>query len=286
MKRKSMKIAVSTLGCPEWTLEQIIDQFPKLGIEGIDFRGTAEGLDITTFPAFTTDLQKTATRIKDAGLLVTGISTSIRLAAPEALEANLEEAKRTIPVAAALNAKKMRIFAAGPLWPDGSNREELASMARKTLDKIVALPNADEFNWLLETHDHWISPDHVKQIIGGAQGPVVGVLWDIAHTEIYTDVSVEDVCKAFDGSFNNLTIQNIHIRDTAVNDEGEKVYALPGQGIVRLFDALSLLVKQGYDGPITQEHEKRWNRDLADPEEVFPYFVQWAREVREKVRKS
>ena len=281
-----MKIAVSTLGCPEWTLEQVIERFPALGIEAIDFRGIAEGLDITTLPAFTNDLNKTAKRIKDAGLLVTGISTSICIANPAGLDDNIEEAKRTIPVAAALGATKLRFFGSGPVWKEESNREELASMARKTLDKIVALPDANKFSWLLETHDHWISPDIVKQLLQDAHGPVVGILWDINHTEMYSDASVEDVCKAFDGSFNNLVIQNTHIKDTVINDKGEKTYAFPGKGIVRLTDAITQLVKQGYDGPITQEHEKRWQKDLAAPEEAFPYFVNWAREVRAKVGKA
>ncbi len=38
-----------------------------------------------------------------------------------------------------------------------------------------------------------------------------------------------------------------------------------------------MLRKQGYDGWLIFEHEKRWHPELPEPDEIFPQFMDWIR---------
>ena len=38
-------------------------------------------------------------------------------------------------------------------------------------------------------------------------------------------------------------------------------------------DALALALRNGYDGWLTLEWEKRWHPDIEEPEVGFPHFV-------------
>ena len=96
-----MKISFTTLGCPGWDLDTICSQGHELGYDGVDFRGYLDTLDITSLPLFTTEAKSTRQQIEDAGLVVSGISSSITVCLPEKMEQNLEEARRTIAVAIA-----------------------------------------------------------------------------------------------------------------------------------------------------------------------------------------
>src|SRR4051794_17720683 len=110
-----MKLSAMTLGCPGWDLETVLTNVRKYGYDGVDFRGVGQDLDITKTPAFTTSLEATAKRIRDSGLEVSGISSSLAVCDRAKRDANIDEARRTIPVAIALGAKNVRVFGMGPL---------------------------------------------------------------------------------------------------------------------------------------------------------------------------
>ncbi len=52
-------------------------------------------------------------------------------------------------------------------------------------------------------------------------------------------------------------------------------YVTPGTGQLPLVEAIHLLKVNGYDGWIMFEHEKRWHKELAEPQDIFPKFVEW-----------
>ena len=78
-----MKISFTTLGCPDWDLDTICRRGREYGYEGVDFRGLQETMDITQLPAFTSGAAQTRRQLADAGMEVSGISSSIRVCVPE-----------------------------------------------------------------------------------------------------------------------------------------------------------------------------------------------------------
>src|SRR5689334_5419248 len=91
-----MKLAISTLACPEWSLRQVVDACAAHGIAGIDFRGLGPEVDATRSPAFTDNLDDTVALLRDHGLALPCFNTSVTLVAPgpERWQDMLDEAHR------------------------------------------------------------------------------------------------------------------------------------------------------------------------------------------------
>ena len=151
-----MKLSFTTLACPDWSVETIVSNAAAAGFDGVDFRGTNNGLDITTQDEFLSGISETRRLIEDHGLVTSGVSSSISLCDATRLDENIEEAKRTIDVALGLGATQVRVFGNGDQSVD---RKERLAVAKRCMDGIFALESAGQINWLLEMHDLWISTE-------------------------------------------------------------------------------------------------------------------------------
>lgn len=271
-----MKISFATLGCPAWDLDTICSRAVEYGYDGVDFRGYLDSIDITLLPEFTTGVASTIKKFNDAGLAVSGISSSITLCAPELFDRNLEEARRTIDVARNLNAKNVRVFGGGDL--ELHSRQELVKIAQGCMSAILELDGSAGISWLFETHDHWIHSSDCKLLLESIASPFFGALWDMGHTPRVADESPEETYAAI-GRWIGYT----HIKD-AVYDPGHPQamedgwrYVFPGQGSVPITDAIRVLKEHGYHGWLQFEHEKRWHPELPEPEQAFPAFAHWVK---------
>lgn len=270
-----MKLAFTTLACPDWDLETIIQKAVEYGFDGVDFRGTSEGIDITKQDAFTSGIESTKALIAESGLIVSGVSSSLVICTTEKFEANLEEAKRTIPVALALGAKQVRVFGYGD---DGATRSEWVEQGARCMRAILELEGADQLDWLLEMHDYWVDSADCRMLLDAVSHPNFRILWDVGHT---TRIGTESPVVTFDalGSF----IPCVHLKD-AIHDESHEFamkdgwrYVLPGTGQLPLEQAVSALQTSGYDGWYVFEHEKRWHADLEEADVALPAYVKWLR---------
>ena len=81
---------------------------------------------------------------EDAGLSVSGISTSIRVCVPEDIAKNLEEARRTIAVAKMFDTVNLRVFGGGDL--ERHSHEELARFGRDCIARILDLDGARDLH--------------------------------------------------------------------------------------------------------------------------------------------
>ena len=216
----------------------------------------------------------------DAGLAISGISSSIRVCDAGQRAANLDEARRTIAVAQALGCPNIRIFGGGDVAQGG--RAAAAAVGRECVTAILALPGAGTLRWLFETHDHWIQSADCRRLLDAIPTPAFGALWDAGHT---TRVGGESPAATFAAI--GPRIGYTHFKDAAYDPAHPQAmkdgwrYVLPGTGQLPLAEAVAVLARGGYDGYLVFEHEKRWHPALAEPEVAFPAFVQWARTVRQ-----
>jgi sugar phosphate isomerase/epimerase len=274
-----MKLSVMTLGCPAWDLETIIARASEYGYDAIDFRGVLNEIDITKLPAFTTGVAATRRQLQNANLETSGISSSITACDPDRLAANLEEARRTIPVALALGATNIRIFGGGPV--DKIGREEAARIGRDCVAQILALPGAEQISWNFETHDHWIKTDDCLLLLNKITHPAFNALWDIGHTSRVGNQTPDQTIAAI-----GPRIRYVHVKDAAFDKSHPQAmsdgwrYVLPGTGQLPLARGIHLLAQNGYTGYLLFEHEKRWHPDLPEPEIAFPAFIKWIDQIR------
>jgi len=271
-----MKIGFSTLGCPDWALDEIRSRAREYGFDGVDFRGVMDALDITLLPEFTSGVEETARMFTEDGLVISGISSSIGLCDFEKRQLNIEEAKRTIAVAKGLGCENVRVFGRGN--PREVGIEVAADIGSECMHAILELDGARDLCWLIETHDEWIRSDHVKLLLERVPDSAFGVLWDVGHTPRTIDETPEETIAAL-GSRIGYT----HFKDAVYDREHPLAmqdgwrYVTPGTGQVPVADALLRLIEYGYDGWIVLEHEKRWHPELPEPESILPAFVEWAK---------
>jgi len=274
-----MRPALSTLSCPDWRLETVVDRTSEYGLEGIDLRGLGEEIDVTRSPQFTDDLDATRERISGAGLAVAAISSSIHVCQPEDRDDDVAEAERTIPLADALDADVVRVFGGGDV--EAHTREELADVAATTMEEILALDGARDLTWVVETHDHWTRSPDAKLLLDAIDDPAVGALWDVGHTTRVSDESPDETLGVLGDD-----VAHLHLKDAVHDpdhpdamDDGWR-YVLPGEGELPLTAALQALDERGYDGWVTFEHEKRWHPELEDPATANRAFAEWFRTVQ------
>src|SRR5437870_11930108 len=107
-----MKLCFSTLGCPTWTLRQILDAAKLYNLDGIDFRGLGPEIDITKTPAFTSELDATLDDFRRLSLSMPCLCTSVILITPasERWQMMLEECQRYATLAARTGTRLLRIF--------------------------------------------------------------------------------------------------------------------------------------------------------------------------------
>jgi sugar phosphate isomerase/epimerase len=278
-----MKISFMTLGCPDWDIDTICARGREYGYDGVDLRGYLDQIDITLLPEFTTRAPETRRKLEDAGLVVSGISTSIRVCDRASLEHNLEEARRTIPVAKAFGTRNLRVFGGGNL--DGHSREELSEYGCECVERILEMDGARDLRWLFETHDLWVKAKDCRLLLDRIPDPAFGALWDLGHTY---RVGGEEPVDSFQAI--GSRVGYAHVKD-AVHDPDSPLamadgwhYVAPGTGELPLEESISLLQRNGYDGWLLFEHEKRWHPELPEPEEVFPRFVEWIRPLLDSPR--
>lgn len=273
-----MKIAFTTLGCPGWDLATICARAKEYGFDGVDFRGYLDTLDITMSPEFTRNVEETTSQLTGAGLEVSGISSSITVCVPERREQNLEEARRTIPVAKNIGAQYVRVFGGGD--PNQYSRNELAKIGAEMIERILMLDGARDLKWCFETHDQWIQSKDCKLLLDAIPDPAFGALWDMGHTPRVGMEMPAETIKAL-GS----RVLYTHIKDAEYNPRHPQAmgdgwrYMLPGTGMLPLKEAVFSLVENGYQGWMVYEHEKRWHPELWEPEVAFPAFARWARSI-------
>ncbi len=271
-----MKIAFTTLGCPNWDLDTICQKGREYGFDGVDFRGYLNEIDITKLALFTTQGAETKRRLAEAGLAVSGISSSIKVCEAERKVENIEEAKRTIELANKLDCEHVRVFGGGIL--DGANHEELAKIGLDCVQAVLDLDGASGLHWLFETHDNWVTSSNCRLLLNHIDNPAFGALWDMGHTARVGGETPEQTWAAI-GSRVGYTHVKDAIYDTShpqAMSDGWR-YVLPGTGQLPLVEAIGVLRQHGYDGWIMYELEKRWHADLEEPEIAFPAFVQWVK---------
>ncbi len=267
-----MKLGVTTLGCPAWTLEQILINCKSYGYDGIEWRGLGPDLDLTQSPAFDTPaaLARTRQAHADAGMEICGLDTSARLAdADEAVWIeHRDHAYRFIDLAAALHAPFVRVFGG-----DGPAGEDRAETAKRLADRLRLLGEYAQkaggmVTVVLETHDAFSTGRQVAEAMRQASHPLVGALWDLHHP--YRQGESPEQTWAALGPF----VRHTHVKDSTPGG----TYCLLGEGDIPIKEMLALLINGGYDGWINLEWEKRWVPSLADPEVAFPQYVRTLRQ--------
>jgi sugar phosphate isomerase/epimerase len=263
-----MKLAFSTLGCPDWDLQTIIDAARKFGYEGIELRALAGSLDLHSRAEFTAaQLALTSTYIRNEGLEICCVDTSCTFHSPDASErANqVNIALAHAELAAKLGAPLIRVF------PDkiqpGAERDSTRDWIAECLH-VVAKQLPDGVDVALETHGDFARAESAAEIVKLANHPKVKIIWDVANS-VAAGNTIEHA-----GRVVQPYLAHIHLRDAKPVTTSE--YWLPvlaGNGRVSFAKARAVIRELNYDGYVSFEWEKYWRPEIEAPEVALPDFI-------------
>lgn len=268
-----MQFAFTTLGCPNWTLRQIAENAARMGYDGVDFRGVLGIMDIYRLPEFTTDLAATKRLFADQGVTFAGMyaSTRVATAEPTQRQAQLDDARRHMALAAEVGAPLVRVF--GGKVPNGETHETMFPYVVENMRSLAEEAASLGVTIVLETHDDWTASHLGRRVMLAVDHPNARLLWDMHHT-YRAGGETPDASLALIGPW----IERLHVKDSQVNADGSFTYCMLGDGDVPLKRGLDLLRQAGYSGWATLEWEKHWHPEIAEPEVAFPQYAQKLRE--------
>ena len=255
-------LAFSTLGCPDWTFEQITDFAVQNGYKGLEVRGIKREMDLTKCPEFSSPekIKATLALMNTKGLKFVNLGASAKMHFHEGAEKdkNLAEAKSFIDLAQKINCPYVRVFPNN--FPKGRTRDQTMQTVAENLLVLGKYAKDRNVIVLLETHGDFSASDDILKVMKAAKHPNIGLVWDIANMWTITKESPTIV-------YNKLKkyIHHTHIKDAKL--VGDKLeYTLLGRGDVPIFEAIDLLSKAGYQGYYSFEWEKLWHPEILEPE--------------------
>ncbi len=265
LKKTKPRLAFSTLGCPKWTLAQILQTASSEGYEAVEIRGLGDELFLPKCPEFSTPAQIVNTRkqFKDRNLKICNLGASTALHYMDAAQRkkSLDEGRQFIDLAHELACPYVRVFPND--LPKDQDRAQTLNLIAEGLLELGNYAQKANVTVLLESHGEVIYKDVLLQILKQAEHPNVGLVWDIFNMWSVTHESPKEVYQAL-----KKYIRHTHIKDGRLVN-GKPEYTFLGKGETPLQEAFDALKAGGYSGYYSWEWEKRWHPEIAEPEVSF-----------------
>lgn len=264
-----MKLAISTLGCPDWDFMRVLKEYRALGAD-IEVRGIDGEMEAERIARFSPKrAEETKALLAEYNLKIVGFGTSCKFHDPETLEENIAAARRAIDVCARMDIPAIRVF--GNDIPDKSRMAETAQTVCAGLKAVCAYGAQKGVGVNLEIHGDFNSTEAMRLVVNEmADTPAFGILWDIEHSDKTCGddfLPFYDVIRPY--------VRHVHVKDYIRKLGGAFELCLMGEGDIPVKAIIAQLLRDGYDGYFSFEWEKKWVPQLAEPEVAFPAFIDY-----------
>ena len=257
-----MKLAVSTLGCPDWKFGDILAAAKDLGLDGLELRGIEREIYLPRSGVFSEEnLPKVRAKLEKRGIDVPMLTTGVCLAGDET--AAIAEAGDYLQLAGQLGARYIRLMPTDKPHPEGEI--DLAGVA-KTYKKICRMAENFGVIPLIETNGELAQSAKMRDVMEQASCKNGGVLWDIHHPYRFFGETPQYTAETL-----APWIKYVHVKDSVMQGGAVK-YKMMGHGDVPVAEALNALKAADYDGFVTLEWVKRWEPNLEEPGIVFAHY--------------
>ena len=272
-----MKLSFSTVGCPDWTFDEIYASAKDFGYDAIEIRGMGNELSATKLSIFS-DLyiKSTMEKLRNVGLDISMFASNAVIGFPDIAEQSKEEAFEYIDLAQKANVPFVRIM----ISPRPDVDEVDLTVAAKVYAEICEYAKDKGVTPLIETNGVFAESKVLADFIEKIPCENKGVLWDINHPCRYFGETAKQ-------TFDNIGkyVKYLHIKDSVQNLGGKIEYRMTGYGDLPIFDIIKLMSGIGYDGVLSLEWTKRWVPDLQEPGIVFSQYVSYMRYLIGEIKK-
>ena len=297
-----MKLAGHTMGTPEYTLDEAIELFAKIGLEGIEIIVQNDGYKCAiSEEASDEEVLSVKKKVEAAGLEVSGLTPYLNLFndLDEAVrEEECRKLKRVIDMAHLIGTKRIRIY--GGKFVDGETDDDGKKLAQLVKSMRECGDHAAKFDIKLCLENHFgtmtTTAARTAEIIKAIDHPNVGVLYDQANIAFFPAEEYEEAIELQKGK-----IFYVHCKDLVYKggvpqkpkfsmvshvseDERTVSSRIPGQGILDWPGILRKLKEVGYDGWISFEYERRWQKiDLPDASIGMPQAAEYIKGILKEI---
>ncbi len=249
----SYRRSFSTLGCPEYSLDQALDLAHRHQLDAIEVRALASSIDV---PAVLTAAYGTparlAERMKSAPVPIVSLDTSLRLA--DNADADRARFLEFVPWAEACGVPWLRVF-------DGGQQAD--PRTHDAMADTVAWWRGQrkQHGWktdiMIETHDALFTAASIQTFLTLAPG--TAILWDAQHT---WRNGGEDPLATWHAI--KAHVGHIHVKDSISRPSAKHPfsYVLPGEGEFSMAPLRAALQAE-FTGCVSLEWERLWHPELA-----------------------
>ena len=235
-----MKLAFSTLGCPDFSWSDIYSMAKDLGYSGIEIRGLGKDIFAVQAQPFTGEqLNHTIEKLTSLRLEIPCLSSGCCLKFEEKAEENYMEILQYIKLASKLNTPYIRILADIEPHVTGEVDDHVVLQQLRSL-----IPEAEKHGvtLLVETNGVYADTNLLRELLEQVASDSVAALWDVHHPYRHA------------GEAPGQTVQNlgayikyVHIKDSIV-ENGIVKYGLMREGDLPIEGMLKALESSNYEG--------------------------------------
>lgn len=266
------RIAFSTIACPEWPLERVIESASAWGYEGVELRSFGTGSTRFACDPAMTGGDKLRRLFMASGLEPAGVATGLALDAPifppvvghllARSWACVDEGRSLVEMAKGFGAPHVRLFPfrvpKGPLESRHGTLKRIAARAAR----LAQACRHHGVTILMENGGDFGSAQDLLEIVDAAGHPGVRACYDIAAGVSAGDDPVSAVAMLGDA------LDMVRVRDRQGDNPVELgAGELPNRAVVEA------LGQRRFGGWLTYEWERAWIEGLASPELVLPKAV-------------
>jgi sugar phosphate isomerase/epimerase len=265
--KKYPLLSFSTLGCPDWPLDKIIQFASDNQYKGIEIRGIQRELNLVKSSAFNSPANIAASKKMLKGISIVNLGASSNLHFPAGAERtkSIEEAKQFIDLAKALDCPYIRVFPNN--LPKEQEKQATLDLIKEGLRVLGDYANGSGVTVLMETHGDVVYTADILNIMQDLNHPQTGLVWDMINMWSVTKETPAQVYPKL-----KPYIRHTHIKDCRIKD-GKIQYTLVGRGESPIFQVIDLLRNDGYQGYYSFEWEKLWHPEIEEPEVALPAYV-------------
>jgi len=279
-----MKLSFSTLGCPSWGLQRVLDVAGREGYDGVELRFLENDDALWSRPELSgSGLAETRRRLRDAGLVVSCVDTRSFFHDPDpsARAKARDEALRSLELAGQLGAPGIRVF--GDRVQAGADLDATRGWIVEAVQGLAEAGARTGTEVWIESHGDFARAAETLSILELVPSRAAGVVWDPANAFEAAGEPPAEGRRVLGGR-----IRHVHLKDVAHARaaDGAAVWkpVLVGDGEFPAAEVLAVLHRSGYEGFVSFEWEKRWYPSIEEPEVALPRFARWAVRALRRVR--
>lgn len=267
-----MKIAFSSLACPNWDLKTIIDNASSMGFDGVELRGLQGELHLPCAQELAGPSNVVRNKFTDHQIELVCVSSSATLSSKNRHELAKQKDIITeyIELAQRLECPFVRIFA-GDVGSFDNKRAALGRVA-EALISLVPLASRAGVTLLVENGGDFLGSGDMWFLEDAANHPAVKICWNQCTGMMNLERPTTSIPRL------GNRIGMMHVCDADFSEDGTLLkYQALGDGQVEISRQIELLRGLAYDRYLVFDWPKLWQESLPNAASILPPSATWLR---------